>query len=344
MTSKPAVTIGRIPERLSRHWRTLLVCGDVLVILFVSLVVLTGDGNKIASSLVTTGVICGIFWLCGLYKRSYAVSPRDEVYFACAGVALAAVPITVLLVPVADLSLLSVALTLVFCAVGISALHVRLHLERRGNAPAFAGISTISPGGWHDRESVSYRLGKRLFDATLACVALLLASPLMLLAALAIVLESGTPALFRQQRVGENGRPFWIFKFRTMRTDAGQAWAQPGDSRITKAGAWLRKTSLDELPQLFNVVRGEMSLVGPRPEMLSFAEDFSKSIPNYDQRHVVAPGITGWAQVYLQRNLTPADVPYVLPYDLFYVENASFVLDCVILLKTTVEVLFHRAV
>ncbi len=147
--------------------------------------------------------------------------------------------------------------------------------------------------------------------------------PVMLVAAAAITIESGSPVLFRQERMGENGRPFWILKFRTMRHNAGAQWAKPGDDRITRVGALLRRTSLDELPQLFNVLRGEMSIVGPRPEMVTFAASFSRNVPNYEQRHVVPPGITGWAQLYLRRNLDPSEIPGVLPYDLFYVEHAS---------------------
>jgi lipopolysaccharide/colanic/teichoic acid biosynthesis glycosyltransferase len=166
----------------------------------------------------------------------------------------------------------------------------------------------------------------------------------MLAVALAVFLDSGKPVLFRQERVGRGGRSFGIYKFRTMQHNAGSDWAKPGDSRITRIGAFLRRTSLDELPQLFNVIRGDMSVVGPRPEMRAFADGFEKSIPHYAQRHVVPPGITGWAQVYLKRNLEPSDMPAVLPYDLFYVEHASRFLDCAIILKTAFEVLTHRAV
>jgi lipopolysaccharide/colanic/teichoic acid biosynthesis glycosyltransferase len=183
-----------------------------------------------------------------------------------------------------------------------------------------------------------------LFDVTVAAIGLVLTSPIMLAAAAAIAIEDGLPVFFRQQRVGENGRPFTIFKFRTMRSDSGNQWVRPGDERITKIGALLRRASIDELPQLFNVLRGEMSIVGPRPEMVEFAESFRSSIPNYEQRHVVAPGITGWAQVYCKRNLTPADMADVLPYDLFYVEHASVLLDAALLFKTAVEVIFHAAV
>jgi lipopolysaccharide/colanic/teichoic acid biosynthesis glycosyltransferase len=129
-----------------------------------------------------------------------------------------------------------------------------------------------------------------------------------------------------------------------MKRDAGAEWAREGDDRITRIGAFLRRTSIDELPQLFNVVRGDMSIVGPRPEMVEFARAFGQKLSTYDQRHVVTPGITGWAQLYCKRTLDPSDVAHILPYDLFYVERASLVLDTALLLKTITEVLFHRAI
>lgn len=334
---------ARIPDRLARQWRTMLISGDIAVVLFVSLVILNGDGNKIAGAILTAAIICGIFWYCGFYKRSYAVTPHDELYYACAGIAFAAIPVALILAMIGNFTVVSIALALIFCAVGTSALRVRLHLERRSGS-AYAGIDSITPGAWHDRESAGFRLAKRLFDVAIALVAAIVLSPLMLLAAIAISVESGAPMLFRQERIGENGRPFWILKFRTMKSDAGGNWAKPGDSRITRVGAVLRRTSLDELPQLFNVLRGDMSIVGPRPEMVTYAASFARSIRNYEQRHVVAPGITGWSQVYLKRNLEPSDMPAVLPYDLFYIEHSSMLLDFVLILKTAAEVVFHRAV
>jgi len=336
---------GAIPERLPHQWRWMLFGGDAVVVLFVSLVVLNGGaGSRVAAALVGVAIICSIFWQSGFYRRSYAVVPRDETYYACAGILAATLPIALVLGAVAGIPAVSIALMLVFSAIGTAAWHMRLHLERRGDAPRYAGLDTITPGAWHDRESPWYRFNKRLFDVTVALAALIVLSPLMILAALAILAESGGPVFFRQQRVGENSGSFSIFKFRTMRTDAGDGWARPGDQRITRVGAVLRRTSIDELPQLFNVLRGEMSLVGPRPEMLSFARSFAQTLPSYEQRHVVAPGITGWAQVYAKRNLTPDDMPSVLPYDLFYVEYSSVFLDAAVCLKTAVEFLFHSAV
>src|SRR5579864_3145650 len=120
---------ARIPERLARQWRTLLLCGDVAVVLFVSLVVLNGDGNRIAAAILTAGIICGIFWYCGSYKYSYAVTPHDELYYACAGIAFAAIPVALLLAMIGSFGVISIVLALVFSAVGTSALRVRLHLE-----------------------------------------------------------------------------------------------------------------------------------------------------------------------------------------------------------------------
>jgi lipopolysaccharide/colanic/teichoic acid biosynthesis glycosyltransferase len=126
--------------------------------------------------------------------------------------------------------------------------------------------------------------------------------------------------------------------------DAGSEWVRHGDRRVTNVGALLRASSIDELPQLFNVIWGDMSLVGPRPEMPQFAREFRRRIRNYDDRHIVRPGLTGWAQVYCPRNLRPEDMSGVVPYDLFYVEHASATLDAAIVLKTAAEFLIHRGV
>jgi len=185
---------------------------------------------------------------------------------------------------------------------------------------------------------------KSLLDRAVAFIALCALSPLLLVTTLAIRLEGPGPALFRQLRVGRNGRSFYVFKFRSMRLDAGNSWATTNDDRITRVGAFIRKYSIDELPQLLNVLRGEMSLVGPRPEMREYADRFSMQFPRYADRHLVRPGITGWTQINMRRNLTPSDVEEVLESDLFYIENWSFLLDLSILFKTACEVFFHRGV
>ncbi len=191
------------------------------------------------------------------------------------------------------------------------------------------------------------RLLKRMLDVSVGVPLLLLAAPFMAIAALAVWLESGSPVLFRQERVGRGGNVFEVLKFRSMRTDAeentGPVWARTNDGRATKVGALLRRTSLDELPQLFNVIRGDMSIVGPRPERPVFVEEFRRLLPRYDERHLVRPGITGWSQVNMRRILEPTAVGEKLSFDLFYVEQWGIFMDLSVIFKTALEFLFHRA-
>lgn len=188
---------------------------------------------------------------------------------------------------------------------------------------------------------------KRAMDTLLAAFALIVFAPVMILAALAIVMESGRPILYKQERVGLHGKVFFIYKFRSMRIDAerevGAVWAKANDPRKTRVGAILRRFSIDEMPQLFNVLRGEMSLVGPRPERPVFVDLFRSTLPRYDDRHLVAPGITGWSQIHMKRVLEPSAAAEKLEYDLQYVENWSPYLDISVLFQTFCEFLFHKA-
>jgi exopolysaccharide biosynthesis polyprenyl glycosylphosphotransferase len=165
----------------------------------------------------------------------------------------------------------------------------------------------------------------------------------MVLAALAIKLESRGPVFYRQERVGANGKTFKVTKFRSMRTDAEKdgkpVWAAAQDSRVTRIGAIIRRTRIDELPQLFNVLKGEMSLVGPRPERPYFVEQLKQEIPYYSVRHSIKPGVTGWAQVKYQYGSTVEDSAEKLQYDLYYVKNHSLFLDFVVLFETVGVVL-----
>ncbi|GLH79939.1 undecaprenyl-phosphate glucose phosphotransferase [Bradyrhizobium sp. SSBR45G] len=185
---------------------------------------------------------------------------------------------------------------------------------------------------------------KRLMDLALAGAALLLLSPLLLLVAIAIKLDSAGPVLFRQQRCGFNGRAFQIYKFRTMSVlEDGPSVVQAriGDSRFTRLGAWLRRTSIDELPQLLNVLNGSMSLVGPRPHALAHDNEFDKLVRNYAFRRRVKPGLTGWAQVHGCRGPTPtrASIEERVEFDLWYIDNWSLSLDIAILLRTPIELI-----
>ncbi len=197
------------------------------------------------------------------------------------------------------------------------------------------------------RESPHYGINvvvKRAMDIALSLAALVLLSPLLLVIAVLVKLTSRGPVLYAQERCGLNGRPFKMLKFRSMRTDAeaqtGAVWAQKDDPRRTPLGTFLRRTSLDELPQLFNVLMGDMSLVGPRPERPFFIQKFRRTIPNYMARHTVKCGITGWAQVHGWRGNT--SLRKRVQYDLYYITHWSPWLDVRILWLTAVRALFDR--
>lgn len=186
---------------------------------------------------------------------------------------------------------------------------------------------------------------KRVTDVLGAIAGLILTAPVLPLIALAIKLESPGSVLYSQIRVGRGHVPFRIYKFRSMRLDAeaqGPAWAQPGDPRVTRVGRWLRKTRLDELPQLYNVIRGELSLVGPRPERPEFVESLKQAIPYYDRRHMVQPGLTGWAQVRFTYGASIDDSYQKLQYDFYYIKNRSLILDLEIVLRTIWVVLTKK--
>jgi sugar transferase (PEP-CTERM system associated) len=189
---------------------------------------------------------------------------------------------------------------------------------------------------------------KRVFDLSIAFVLLAIMWPFMLLTAIAVALESGTPVLYSQKRVGYNGKEFSIYKFRSMRKDAekgGKAvWAQKNDSRITRVGAFIRNTRLDELPQLWNVIRGDMSFVGPRPERPEFVTELNEQIPFYDLRHKVKPGLMGWAQLKYPYGASVDDARNKLKYDLYYVKNHSIFMDVLIVIQTVEVVLLGKGV
>jgi exopolysaccharide biosynthesis polyprenyl glycosylphosphotransferase len=192
-----------------------------------------------------------------------------------------------------------------------------------------------------------YHYLKRLFDLILATFLLALLWPVMLMLFVLVRMANGSPAIFRQPRVGREGEIFTAFKYRTMRShepgnEPEDLYTREGDPRVTRLGRWLRKLRLDELPQLWNVVRGDMSLIGPRAEWTKCAERYEQKIPFYHFRHLVKPGITGWAQVNYPYGESDEDAIEKLKYDLYYIRHYSLKLDAMIVLKTVHTVLFGK--
>jgi len=196
------------------------------------------------------------------------------------------------------------------------------------------------------KKSAIARLIKRTVGFVLSVVMAILLSPLLLAVAVAIKLESKGPVFFKQDRVGENGEIYPVYKFRSMREDAeaksGPVWAGENDPRITRVGRIIRKLRIDELPQLWNVIKGDMSFVGPRPERPFFVESLKKKIPYYNERFAVKPGITGWAQVMYPYGATEEDALQKLKYDLYYIKNMSLLMDLVVIFHTVKIVLLGR--
>lgn len=194
------------------------------------------------------------------------------------------------------------------------------------------------------RSKVQNRV-KRIFDIVMSIIIGVITFPIMIIAAIIVRLESPGPIIYSQARVGENEKEFMVHKFRSMRQDAekdGAKWAQKNDPRVTKFGNFMRKTRIDELPQLLNVIKGEMSFIGPRPERMVFIKDLEKQIPYYGLRHMVKPGLTGWAQVMYPYGSTVEDAKCKLEYDLYYIKGYSLYLDIIILFKTLKTVVFGK--
>jgi exopolysaccharide biosynthesis polyprenyl glycosylphosphotransferase len=207
------------------------------------------------------------------------------------------------------------------------------------------------PAGWlaasrAARESLAERSLRRVLDILCCVILVVFTSPLLVGAAIAIKLDSRGPVLYRQERVGRGNKTFMLLKFRSMRADAEEAgrpvWASKADPRITRVGRWLRLTRIDEIPQVFNVLRGDMHFVGPRPERPGFVEQLGRQIPHYHDRAAVKPGITGWAQVNYPYGASVEDARMKLAYDLYYVRRRSLFLDVLILISTVRVILFQE--
>ncbi|HUX43840.1 MAG TPA: TIGR03013 family XrtA/PEP-CTERM system glycosyltransferase [Terracidiphilus sp.] len=219
-------------------------------------------------------------------------------------------------------------------------------LERLSGMLPLDGLNPsalIFTHGFNTRPSLQF--GRRLFSITVSSVALAICLPLLPFLILAVRLSSPGPIFFRQVRVGFRGRPFTIYKFRTMRLDAeanGAVWATKNDPRITPLGRFMRKTRLDEIPQLWNVLRGDMGFVGPRPERPEFVQWLVKEIPYYNLRHMIRPGLTGWAQVRYQYGASLEETKRKLEYDLYYIKHLSLGLDLLIMFETVKTILLRR--
>lgn len=230
---------------------------------------------------------------------------------------------------------------------GVKVVDIATHFERTLGQIRLESLSA----GWlifGDGFSTGWMraLTKRVFDIVSACILILLALPVMLITAALIALEDGFPILYFQERVGQNGRLFNVVKFRSMRTDAEKdgkpRWASAKDDRVTRVGRVIRKLRIDELPQLFSVLAGSMSMVGPRPERPFFVDKLTQEIPYYAIRHSVKPGVTGWAQVRYQYGSSVEDAAEKLQYDLYYVKNHSLLLDVVVMFETIGVVVMRK--
>jgi sugar transferase (PEP-CTERM system associated) len=232
---------------------------------------------------------------------------------------------------------------------GIDVLELISFLERETGAVRLDLLNPswiiFSPGF---RRSWVRDLVGRLLDITASLLLLAIAWPVMLLSALAIRIEDGlsAPVLYRQNRVGNDGKIFRVMKFRSMKLDAeadGVArWATEEDGRVTRVGGWLRRSRFDELPQLWNVLRGDMRFVGPRPERPEFVSSFAENLPYYSERHSVPPGLTGWAQLCYPYGSSEQDAVEKLKYDLYYIKNRSFLFDLAILIQTVEVIVFGK--
>jgi len=215
-----------------------------------------------------------------------------------------------------------------------------------GKVPVHAlRAEDLRVGAGYDRQP-GFEFAKRVLDILISLVGIVLTLPVQLATVFAVRLDSDGPALFLQDRVGRDGRNFTLYKFRSMGADAeeesGPVWAADDDPRITRVGRVIRKTRIDEIPQLYNVLVGDMSLVGPRPEREHFVDQLAEDIPWFRQRHLVKPGITGWAQINYPYGNTPEDARQKLQYDLFYIKYSSLLFDLSILLNTAKIVVLRR--
>jgi lipopolysaccharide/colanic/teichoic acid biosynthesis glycosyltransferase len=328
-----------LPEAL-RH-SIALPCNDIAAAL--ACIILFGMTlHHAATAFLSLAATFAIAVAVGRYRVSFAVTPRDEWYQAAA-VAFAGGLVGVTLCAIFGFEWwYAIAASAIWSTVAgsIGAILQSSRRGRRHYEPKREFLHRTQA----QRSTILETSIIRGFDVLFALVVLIVGAPVMAAAAVLIATEDGRPILFRQRRVGRDDVDFTMFKFRTMQRRSGEAWVKPGDTRITRLGALLRRTSLDELPQVYNILRGQMSFIGPRPEMREYAERFAQQLPMYSLRHLVRPGLSGWAQLHLPRNLEPEDAPLVLSYDLFFAENVCVYLYLYCVVKTVCEIFAHRAV
>jgi lipopolysaccharide/colanic/teichoic acid biosynthesis glycosyltransferase len=295
------------------------------------------------AALVVIALLLLFAYIAGRYRQSFASVPKDEIYATLGSsvpaLVFALVAGVYLRVDPLAIAAVGVIWTAVACAIAVSGC-----ARRRAGLPPVGLAYSVDHVARVRSRAIYPRCVLDACDVVLAALALAVLSPLFLACAAAVAYDSGSPIFFRQRRIGQNDREFVMYKFRTMCVEAGSHWVAPGDRRITRVGRFLRRTSLDELPQLINVLRREMSLVGPRPEMCDYAYRFGQEMEDYSDRHLIPPGITGWAQLNYSRNFAPDEERNVLTFDLFYVRHRSLQLYWYCLVKTLCEVVFHRAV
>jgi lipopolysaccharide/colanic/teichoic acid biosynthesis glycosyltransferase len=332
--------ILRLPERLGADGVLLALLDGAAALAVLIFGAIVGDVR--AAMLALTPLVSFAWWM-GRYRFSFAGVPADELY-ATFALAAPAAAVVALAVPVLQTSPGATSAAFFSWTALASASAVIQCARRRGAHPRWIGVCPrVDHIGRARSRSMMLRALLEISDVVIALGALIVLSPVFVVCALAILRDSGPPVLFKQRRIGYNDREFVMYKFRTMHENAGTKWAALDDDRVTNVGRFLRRTSLDELPQLWNVVKGEMSLVGPRPEMCEYADRFAGETADYSDRHLVPPGITGWAQINYERNFAPENAREVLYYDLFYVRYRSFSLYTYCIMKTLCEVFTHRA-
>jgi lipopolysaccharide/colanic/teichoic acid biosynthesis glycosyltransferase len=322
-------------------------------------------GGDLTFSVTMSLMIVAVGGIVGLYRRKVCLDLR-RVIISAAVTAFLLIPVALCLAPVFHIDLtgellcqiiatwLSLGL-LIRTGFAFLSVHRSTALEptgpgvswRSGRDGRIDPVSTEAVRSFSSgcrAESWASRTARRAMDVVISVTLIVTTLPLLLVVAVLIPLESRGPVLYRQERTGLRGKPFRLLKFRSMSVNAepdGIAmWARPNDPRVTRLGAVIRAARIDELPQLFNVLRGEMSMIGPRPERPWFVDELSRVIPLYDRRHDVKPGLTGWAQVNYPYGASVSDARDKLAYDLWYVSNRNMLVDLLILVLTVRVVLF----